>query len=343
MDIDVYDIQDNIDIGDTSATINLTSGQDFVMINNVITVLNSQLPDATITVDNFEVSCGLRTVELDYTVYNNNSTDPLPAGTPIAFYADGVLVGQSTTNNAIAINDSESNSISLLIPESIDDNFELILVVDDDGTGEGVITEIVETNNTFSLNVELLQVPELIPLEGMLACDEGFDSATFNLEELVMEQLGIVSEDIGFFETLEDLEAEINQISFPEAFNNTSNPQTIYVRIEDFPCYQSYAFELIVENCPPIVPQGFSPNTDNKNDWFNIQGLYDIFEEHRLLIFNRHGVLIFKGDNNKRWEGYTNRGINNRGKLVPVGTYFYILHLNDPNYDNLQGWVYVNY
>ena len=36
MDIDVYNIQNNINIGDTSATIALTSGQDFVMINNII-------------------------------------------------------------------------------------------------------------------------------------------------------------------------------------------------------------------------------------------------------------------------------------------------------------------
>jgi hypothetical protein len=28
---------------------------------------------------------------------------------------------------------------------------------------------------------------------------------------------------------------------------------------------------------------------------------------------------------------------------VPVGTYFYILNLNDPNYKPIQGWVYVNY
>jgi hypothetical protein len=33
MDLDVYNIQNNIKIGDTSAKIQLTSGQDFVMIN----------------------------------------------------------------------------------------------------------------------------------------------------------------------------------------------------------------------------------------------------------------------------------------------------------------------
>jgi hypothetical protein len=48
MDLDVYTIQNNINIGDTSAQIQLTSGQDFVMINAIVTKLNSQLPDATL-------------------------------------------------------------------------------------------------------------------------------------------------------------------------------------------------------------------------------------------------------------------------------------------------------
>ena len=46
MDLDVYNIQNNINIGDTSALIQLTSGLDYVMINAIVTKLNSQLPDA---------------------------------------------------------------------------------------------------------------------------------------------------------------------------------------------------------------------------------------------------------------------------------------------------------
>jgi hypothetical protein len=51
MDLDVYTIQNNINIGDTSAQIQLTSGQDFVMINAIVTKLNSQLPDATLRIN----------------------------------------------------------------------------------------------------------------------------------------------------------------------------------------------------------------------------------------------------------------------------------------------------
>lgn len=45
MDLDYYNIDNNIQIGDTSATIELTSGQDYVMVNCVVTKLNSLQPN----------------------------------------------------------------------------------------------------------------------------------------------------------------------------------------------------------------------------------------------------------------------------------------------------------
>ena len=146
MDIDVYNIQDNIAIGDTSATISLTSGQDFVMINNIITVLNSQLPDATIAIDTINLECDSRIIDIDYTVSNINSTGVLPGNTPIAFYANNLLIGQSQTTTDIPINETELGAITLTFPEEVPDDFMLTIIVDDDGTSIGIVTETNENN-----------------------------------------------------------------------------------------------------------------------------------------------------------------------------------------------------
>ncbi|QNK78912.1 gliding motility-associated C-terminal domain-containing protein [Winogradskyella sp. PAMC22761] len=342
MDIDVYNIQDNINIGDSSATITLTSGQDLVMINNIITVLNSQLPDATIAIDNYIVNCGDNNIEVFYTVNNFNSTDVLPANTPIAFYSNGIFIAQSETINDIAINAVESNSIIINLPEDIDPNVNILAIADDDGTLNGIVTETNENNNSTFIDIELLVVPEIITLPNLIGCNQGFETSTYNLFE-ALQSIDYNTEAVSFYQSLEDLESEVNAINIPTDYNNILNPETLYIRIEQLLCYKIYQFNLIIENCPPYIPEGFSPNNDTKNDWFNIQGLYNIFTNHRLQIYNRYGDLIFEGHNDKPWLGKTNRGLNNIGNRVPVGTYYYILNLNDSNYKPFVGWVYVNY
>ncbi len=342
MDIDVYNIQDNIDVGDTSATIALTSGQDFVMINNIITVLNSQLPDATITLDDEIVNCGDNTIEVFFTVGNTNSTAVLPANTPIAFYVDGNLIGQTQTTSDIGIGESENNSILLTVPEDTNPNFTLVATADDNGSMTGIVTETNEENNTTSTNIELLVIPEITILPNLIGCNEGFETSPFNLVE-ALDGLNFNIDNISFYRNIPDLETQNNVIDIPQLYNNLTNPETIFVRLESPPCYEILQFELIVDNCPPNIPEGFSPNDDTYNDWFNIQGLYDIFTDHKLKIYNRYGDIVFEGDNNKRWYGKVNRGLNNHGKRVPVGTYYYLLNLNDPDYKLMVGWVYVNY
>src|SRR5690606_34471777 len=169
MDIDVYPISNYISPGDTSASIQLTSGQDFVMINNIITVLNTELPDATISIDNIigGTDCGNRELTIDYTVYNLNSTDVLPAGTPIAFYADETLVAQRETMAVIPIDGQESGTITITVPSNIEADFILKTVVDDTGNGTGIVQEINEENNEDEAPIHLLINPVITGLRNL--------------------------------------------------------------------------------------------------------------------------------------------------------------------------------
>ncbi|MGB0896781.1 MAG: gliding motility-associated C-terminal domain-containing protein [Flavobacteriaceae bacterium] len=344
MDLDVYDIENFISIGDDTATIQLTTGADLIIINNIITVLNSQLPDATVQIDDILVACDNNDIQVNYTVYNVNATELLPANTPIAFYADGILVETSFTEDDILIGDSETNSIVITLPENIPDVFNLTLVVDDDGTGNGIVQETNETNNDTSLQVTMLLLPEVTNLPNIESCDVGNNTATFDLtsnEHL----LTIGTNQIEYYTTQNDAIQQTNAISIPTAYQNSVDPQTIFVRVDNTNCYQITSFNLTTTNCPPWIPNGFSPNGDGVNDEFEISGLLTIFENFELKIYNRYGTLIYKGGEKKGfWNGISNEGINNRGKLLPVGTYYYVLHLNDPNYEKpLVGWVYMNY
>ncbi|PWI30374.1 hypothetical protein DI383_07950 [Flavobacteriaceae bacterium LYZ1037] len=348
-DIDAYDIQNNITIGDTSVEIKLTTGDldingnlqaDLIIINNIITVLNSQLPDATVQINAIDLECSNRQIIIDYTVFNNNSTEFLPGNTPIAFYADNVLVGTSQTTNQIDIGGFEIGQTTLTIPDDLPNEISITVVVDDIGDGTGIVTELNELNNLASQDIQLLEI-EIIPLLPLTSCDEGFNKAYFDLT-IQLDAINTNGEPTTFYLTLEDLQNDSNEILNPSYFQNTTEPQSIYLKVENHPCYDTYYFNLFVENCPPQIPQVFTPNNDGYNDWFNIQGLYDIFENHQLLIYNRYGTLIFEGNNDTPWMGKANKGLNNTGKILPTGTYFFVLYLNDNNYKTQTGWVYLN-
>ena len=344
MDIDVYPIENTINVGDASAIIQLSSGQDLVMVNNIITVLNSQLPDASVTIDTIEQQCNSRELTIDYNVKNLNSTQLLPANTPIAFYADAVLVGQSQTINDIPMNGTESNTISVTVDPSLLNTITLTIVVDDDGTGTGIITEINETNNTASASIEFLESPEPTPLTPIIGCNLGNNEAVFDLHNALIEiDSSFDLETAVFYQSLDDLIDDLSALIDPSQYINSNGIDTIYFKLDAEPCYEIFSVSLEVSECEPIIPQGFSPNGDGFNDWFNIDGLYDVFLQHELLIFNRLGAIIFKGDNDLKWDGKANYGPLKGGELLPVGTYFYVLHLNVQNSKPRSGWVYMNY
>ncbi|MDC7999409.1 CARDB domain-containing protein, partial [Aequorivita todarodis] len=189
MDLDYYELEslNIIQPGDTQIDIQLRSGQDFIMVNNVIVGVNSELPDATIEIDNLGVLCQNNNIDVDYTVYNVNSTSPLPANTPIAFYADAVLIGQTTTNNIIPIGGSESGTITLNIPIATPNNFNLRAVVDDIGDGTGIVAETDESNNEFIYPVDLstagiLLNPGPACLGRPVILDSGVTDPPFNIQ-----------------------------------------------------------------------------------------------------------------------------------------------------------------
>jgi len=343
MDLDIYQIDSFISIGDTSATITLSSFQDFIMINTVITKLNSQLPDATIVFENPEVTCDSRTLQINYTISNVNSTEELPQNTPITFYANGVVIGASETQNSILIGGSETGTLTLNIPPTIPLNFTLLAKVDDVGNGSGIVTELNENNNTFEQNITLLISPEFNLLVDLTVCNLGFTRGIFdfsNYEELVKT---IPSDVVRFYVTEIDAMNVSNPIVNTANYEALTTPQTIYVRIENENCFSITSFELTTQNCPPTVYNLVTPNNDSANDSFFIDGLRDVFLNFELEIYNRWGRLIWTGNQNiPNWDGYAINGLGN--DKAPAGTYFYVLRLNDSEFpEALTGYLYLTY
>ena len=84
-----------------------------------------------------------------------------------------------------------------------------------------------------------------------------------------------------------------------------------------------------------------SPNGDGKNDTLIIEGL-ETSPDNELILFNRWGVEVYRKKNYDNSFGGISDGratIDGSSEL-PVGTYFYVLKLQDQK--DLAGAFYIN-
>ena len=87
-------------------------------------------------------------------------------------------------------------------------------------------------------------------------------------------------------------------------------------------------FDTVTVNVYPEIkiPNGFSPNGDGKNDVWQIDFI-DQFPECEVEVYNRWGEQLFYS------RGYAVPFNGQyKGKNLPVGTYYYVIKLNHPNY-----------
>jgi len=97
-----------------------------------------------------------------------------------------------------------------------------------------------------------------------------------------------------------------------------------------------YRYSLIT------VSQGFSPNGDGNNDTWFILGI-ESHPNNLVKVYNRSGLMVYQksGYENTRapWDGRGNTG-QFAGKLVEMGTYFYVLDPGD-GLANLEGFLMI--
>ncbi len=254
MDLDIYDVSDYVDIGDTSAQIKLTSGADFVMINTIVTRLFSIAPDATV---NFDVAqqCDSRTFTVNYTMHNDDeATDVLPADTPVSVYLNGDYYGYFKTTADIAIGGSESGTYTITLPAGEPNDFQIILIADDlMGTGNSTVDEINEENNFFIYNGTVWVSPTLQNPEDITACavvDFGIFDFSAYAQSLKQNDTDVIT----FYTTLAAAQEGTDFITDTSAFEATANPQTIFVRLTDVHgCYGTAQFDLVSIPCADAI------------------------------------------------------------------------------------------
>jgi len=101
--------------------------------------------------------------------------------------------------------------------------------------------------------------------------------------------------------------------------------------------------------CTLEFQDGVAPSTTGANNTFNLtdwkQQVFNIpvvFSEFELLIYNRFGTLVYRGNKNtEEFRGIGNTGVQ-LGKNVPTGVYFYVFNPNKDDNKPIQGNFYLS-
>ena len=135
-------------------------------------------------------------------------------------------------------------------------------------------------------------------------------------------------------------------------FQNRNLPKTKVYGLEDSnifvwkitngPCISLDTIEIKYNNM--FIPEGFSPNDDGTNDYFEIRGLDTLSQEIELSIVNSAGSEVFHTTNKNKGEWKYWDGKNSKGIDLPEGTYYYILKIiyldsNDNEPEKRKGFI----
>ena len=102
---------------------------------------------------------------------------------------------------------------------------------------------------------------------------------------------------------------------------------TIVVQVTDRDGNTLEKFFELTRTRPPssslVISNTFTPNGDGSNDSWGVPALR-FFEQVRIQIYDRGGVLVFSTENpDERWDGKW------KGKEVPIGAYFWVISIKE--------------
>jgi gliding motility-associated-like protein len=202
-------------------------------------------------------------------------------------------------NNTITeINQGSSENLIITFYESIEDAEaelnEIPLEYTNTSNPQQIYARIENGTYCYSIaefGLNIVQVPSVNVPSDMTFCDNDYDgSITFDLTVSEFEILDLRDDDIviSYFEDEANLEANTNQITNPDSYQNITNPQTVFVKATNVVsnCFVSIPLNLIV-NLPPSINDVPTIET-----CFSEVSTYNLSEATDILFDDTSGISI---------------------------------------------------
>ena len=198
------------------------------------------------------------------------------------------------------------------------------------------INNAIELNaGTYTLSISLLGcsatntvvvIVDSIPT----VAHAGMDTTIYNSSISLTGNVPVIGS--GVWSVVSGSGTFINNNSASTTINNLQTGQNILQwTITNGACPISFDDIIITVNTL-VIPNGFSPNGDGMNDYFEITGIEE-YSNVKLNVFNRWENQVYESDNYKNdWNGK-----NMSGENVSDDTYFYTIEI--PGKNKFKGYV----
>jgi gliding motility-associated-like protein len=269
---------------------------------------------------------------------------------------DGIpdnIEGQSTEGYILpTFTDIDGNGLDDVY-ESSPGNADGISVIDTDNDGDDDYLDLDSDNDNVPDDIEGNDanhdgVSDLFAMNSDQdndGLDDGFEGSDVNdgfipNDEIIDPALDLPNNDMEDDVDYRDMDDDNDGIDTIEEDDNKDGDPTNDDCDEDFtPNY------LDVTPCN-IVPNGFSPNGDGKNDTLIIPAL-STYLNFEMEVYNRQGSKVYEYHRAGAlsvdwWDGRSTGKRNLSEDMLPSGTYFYLIKFNRDDRKPETGWIYLN-
>ncbi len=256
---------------------------------------------------------GVQSLEIIVNPRPSLTTDPYPTS---------ICLGASVTLTANGVGDfswSTGETTPTITVSPTEQTFYIVTLTNSEGcTNDAQFGISVEENTNITAND---------------------DQATTNINTLV--NINVSVNDIGATGDLSITQNPLHGIASIQSngtidylpFNNYIGSDSLMYQVCHFVCQtvcdSAMVYITINGENELTVPGGFSPNGDNVNDVFIIEGL-EAYPNNELVIYNRWGDIVYSAAPYLNdWEGTSEGNRTISGDYVITGTYFYVLKLDN--------------
>ncbi|WP_052184187.1 T9SS type B sorting domain-containing protein [Psychroserpens sp. Hel_I_66] len=145
-------------------------------------------------------------------------------------------------------------------------------------------------------NINVIQVPEVNAPSDLVQCDTDYDGVVvFDLTLVEVEILDVRQDDIviSYHESFDGAETDTEIILDPENYTNISNPQTVYIKINNTVsnCYVTLPINLVVDLPPTVIDFQTFQICDNELSEFDLNTINSEVTNEEGTLISYHNTL----------------------------------------------------